>query len=458
MSTEQRSFFFVITAVIAALSGILFGYDTGVISGAILFINDQFHLTPQMNGLVVGMVLLGALMGALNSGHLTDKLGRRTLLIIDAGIFIVGTITTAVASDIQVLMLGRFIVGIAIGIASYVAPLYISEIAPLRYRGALVSCNQLAITIGIFLSYIVDYAFAASGNWRGMFLAGVIPAACLLLGMLALPESPRWMMANNHKIRALDTLKRLRNTEHDAQKEYAQIEETLKHPRGSWKVLFSKVIRPTLLIGVGLAVLQQVSGINTIIYYAPTILKLAGFESATTAILATMGVGFVFVLFTVIALPFIDRWGRRPLLFTGMIAMSLSLIYLAYAFHSHDAAFIKWMALIAMLVYIAGFAVSLGPIMWLMISEIYPLKVRGLGSSVATAANWGSNMIVAVTFLTLIEFLGPSGTFTLYFIISLLGLWFVYALVPETRGVSLEQIEDHLYQGKPCKQLGLHVK
>lgn len=457
MSSHQRSFFFVITSMIAALSGILFGYDTGVISGAILFINDQFHLSPQMNGLVVGAVLLGALIGAIVSGRLTDKLGRRTLLISDAVIFIVGTLATTVASDIHTLMLGRFVVGIAIGIASYVAPLYISEIAPIRYRGALVSCNQLAITIGIFLSYVVDYSFAETANWRGMFLAGIIPAGCLLIGMLALPESPRWMIANGHKARALDTLKRLRNTEHDAHREFEQIEETLKHPKGSWGVLFNKVIRPTLLIGVGLAILQQVSGINTILYYAPTIFKIAGFKNATTAILATMGVGFVFVLFTVIALPFIDRWGRRPLLFTGMIAMTISLGFLAYAFHSQDLAFIKWMALAAIFVYIAGFAISLGPIMWLMISEIYPLKVRGLGSSVATAANWGSNMIVAVTFLTLIEYLGASGTFILYFVISIIGLWFVKAYVPETRGVSLEQIEDHLYQGKPCRQLGQHV-
>ncbi len=453
----NNSKFFIVISLIAALSGILFGYDTGVISGAILFINDQFHLSPQMNGLVVAMVLLGALIGAIFSGRLTDKLGRRTLLIADAIIFIVGTLMTSFASDIHLLMFGRFVVGLAIGIASYVAPLYISEIAPIRYRGALVSCNQLMITIGIFLSYIVDYKLADSGNWRGMFLAGIVPAACLLVGMLALPESPRWMMANNQKARALATLKRLRHDEYHAHKEYDQIEETLKHPRGSWKVLFSKAIRPTLIIGVGLAVLQQVSGINTIIYYAPTIFKMSGFESAATAILATMGVGFVFVLFTVIALPFIDRWGRRPLLFTGMIAMSASLAFLAYAFHSQDVAFIKWMALMAMFVYIAGFAISLGPIMWLMISEIYPLKVRGLGSSVATAANWGSNMIVALTFLTLIQCLGPSGTFIVYFVISLVGLWFVHAFVPETRGVSLEQIEDHLYEGKACKQLGLRI-
>ena len=457
MYHQNDSIFFIFIATIAALSGILFGYDTGVISGAILFINDQFHLNAQMNGLVVAMVLLGALLGAIGSGHLTDLWGRKALLILDASIFILGTFVTSLAPTIGALMLGRLLVGFAIGIASYVAPLYISEIAPIPYRGALVSLNQLAITIGILLSYIVDYFFAENANWRGMFLAGIVPAACLLIGMLVLPESPRWMIANGYKEKALSTLKLLRGNEASAATEYSTIEESLKQQKGNWRMLFSKRIRPTLVIGAGLAILQQVTGINTIIYYAPTIFKLSGFESATTAILATMGVGLVFVLFTLLALPFIDRWGRRPLLFAGVIAMAISLAVLALAFQERHLGLSKWIALLAMLVYIAGFAISLGPIMWLMISEIYPLKIRGLGASVATAANWGSNMLVAVTFLTLIEFLGPTGTFLIYFVISVLGLWFIYKIVPETKDISLEEIEKNLYAGKTCKQLGQPV-
>ena len=454
MPHSNRSLFYIITAIIAAMSGILFGFDTGVISGAILFINDEFHLTPQLNGLVVSAVLLGALIGALISGRLTDTLGRRTLLINDAIIFILGTLISAFAPGIVTLMVGRFIVGVAIGIASYVAPLYISEISPIEYRGALVSLNQLAITVGILLSYLVDYYFASTSNWRNMFLTGVMPAGCLLLGMFILPESPRWAVAKGYKTKALSILKRLRGNEAVAEEEYRNIEQSLKQEQGSWRILFSPLIRPTLLIGLGLAILQQISGINTIIYYAPTIFKIAGFESALSAILATMGVGVAFVVFTLIALHFIDRWGRRPLLFAGMSAICISLGFLVYAFHYPDMPWVKWVALASMMVYIAGFAVSLGPIMWLMIAEIYPLKVRGLGSSLATAANWGSNMIVAVTFLTLIEFLGTSGTFLVYFIISIFALWFIAAYVPETRGVSLETIEANLYAGKPCKQLG----
>lgn len=454
---EKDSMFFVVISGIAALSGILFGFDTGVISGAILFINNDFQLSALLNGVVVSAVLLGALFGAIVSGRLTDRLGRRFLLITDAIIFIVGTIATSMAPSIAILIPGRILVGIAIGIASYVAPLYISEIAPIRYRGALVSLNQLAITIGILLSYVVDFSFAASMNWRAMFLSGVVPALFLLIGMMFLPESPRFMVAKGRHTQALKTLIRLRGNEIQANEELSEIEVSLKHQKGNWKLVFSKLVRPTLIIGIGMAVLQQVTGINTIIYYAPTIFKLAGFESATTAILATMGVGVVFVLFTLIALPFIDRWGRRPLLFLGMIAMSISLAAMAYVFHFQNYDWIKWLALAGMLVYIAGFAVSLGPIMWLMISEIYPLKVRGLGCSIATAANWGSNMIVALTFLTLIQRFGASGAFLIYFVISLLGLWFVYALVPETKDVSLETIEENLYAGKSCRELGQPV-
>jgi sugar porter (SP) family MFS transporter len=455
-SPQKTSYFFVFIAAVAALSGILFGYDTGVISGAILFINDAFALSPQMNGVVVSAVLLGALLGAAISGRLTDRFGRKRLLIADAIIFIIGTLISAFAPSIALLIVGRIVVGLAIGVASYIAPLYISEIAPARHRGALVSLNQLAITIGILLSYIVDYFFAQTGQWRWMFGAGVVPAVLLLIGMIYLPYSPRWLVSRGQYTKALGILRRIRGNEEQANTELSAIKATLQDKQGDWKMLFSKGIRPTIYIGIGLAVIQQVTGINTIIYYAPTIFKMAGFESATTAILATMGVGVVFVLFTIIALPLIDTLGRRVLLLVGMVGMALSLAALSWAFHQGDTtvASLKWVALGSMVVYIACFAFSLGPIMWLLIAEIYPLKVRGLGSSLATCANWGSNMIVALTFLTLIKLLGPSATFLIYFIVTLISIFFIYWFVPETRGVTLEQIEANLYAGLSTRQLG----
>ncbi|MEO8400644.1 MAG: sugar porter family MFS transporter [Gammaproteobacteria bacterium] len=454
VSTAKR-YYFIFIAAIAAIAGILFGYDTGVVSGAILFINDEFILTPQTNGLVVSAVLFGALIGALFSGRLADHLGRKNLLLLDAIIFILGTLATALGSTISLIIIGRIIVGIAIGIASYVSPLYISEISPAKYRGALVSLNQLAVTLGILLSYIVDYYFAPQGEWRFMFAAGVVPAAAFFFGLLFLPDSPRFIAAKGQTEKALAVLTRIYLNPQQAQHELSAIQTTLQHQSGNWKQLFSPLIRSTLTIGIGLAILQQVTGINTIIYYAPTIFKLAGFESAASAILATMGVGVVFVLFTVIALPLIDTLGRRPLLLIGLAGMAVSLLALSFAFsYPTHSALLKWTAMSSMLLYIACFAFSLGPIMWLMIAEIYPLKVRGLGSSLATAANWGSNMFVAITFLTLIQFFGASGTFFIYSLISLVGIFFIYYLVPETKHVTLEQIEAHLQTGLSFRKLG----
>ncbi len=458
-ANSAKSTYFIVMAIIAAIAGILFGYDTGVVSGAILFIRDSFHLSPQANGLVVSAVLFGALLGALGSGRLADRFGRKRLLLADSLIFIAGTLLTAVGATIPIIIIGRIIVGIAIGVASYVAPLYISEVSPTRYRGALVSLNQLAITVGILLSYLVDYYFAPLGEWRWMFAVGALPAVIFLLGLLYLPDSPRWFVASGKPAAALQVLQRIYADHALATREFNAIRASVcrekSHQAGSWRLLFSATIRPTLMVGIGLAILQQVTGINTIIYYAPTIFGMAGFQSATTAILATMGVGVVFFLFTIFALPLIDTLGRRPLLLAGLAGMALSLFTLSYVFLPgvHTAG-MKWAALAAMLVFIACFAFSLGPIMWLMISEIYPLRVRGLGSSLATASNWGSNMVVALTFLTLVQVCGVSITFALYGAIGMLGMLFIYYYVPETKGVSLEQIEAHLETGLAFSQLG----
>ncbi len=455
MEKQKNSHFYIVVAFIAALSGVLFGYDTGVISGAILFIKEEFHLTPELNGLVVSAVLMGALIGAIASGRLADRFGRKRLLIVDALIFIIGTLGSSLASDIIFLVLSRIVVGVAIGIASYIAPLYISEIAPAKYRGALVSLNQLAITIGILLSYIVDAYFASEQSWRMMLGLGIAPALLLFIGMLFLPFSPRWLMAQGREKEALAALKQIHGDNIDTQAQLNLIRASLQHQKGDLKTLFSSLIRPTLLIAGGLALLQQVTGINTIIYYAPTIFQMAGFNSASSAISVTTIVGVAFVLFTIVAIPLVDSLGRRFLLFTGLVAMSASLGILSWTFHlQSQLSLIKWFTLGGMLMFIAGFAISLGPIMWLMIAEIFPLRVRGLGASLATCINWGSNWLVAITFLTLISTLGASGTFFIYFLISLFSIFFVYRFVPETKGCTLENIEANLYAGKSARDLG----
>jgi sugar porter (SP) family MFS transporter len=447
---------YILMAFIAALSGILFGYDTGVMSGAILFIEQEFPLSAGMNGIVMGAVLLGALLGAIFSGRLTDMFGRKKLLLVVACIFILGSIMTAIAPSIPYLIAGRIVVGLAIGIASYTAPLYISEISPHKQRGALVALNQLAVTIGILLSYVVDYGFAYHESWRWMLGLGALPGFLLLVGMLYLPDSPRWLLSKGHKKLAHAVLRKIRGPHESIDKEFEAIKKTIQVGPSDWRFVFSHHVRPVLWIGFGLAFIQQVTGINTILYYAPSILQMAGFGSSATSILATMGIGAILVVVTIISLPLIDFLGRRPLLLSGLIGMSVSLGALVYLFRDGTQIdpSLHWLALISMIGYISCFSFSLGPIMWLMIAEIYPLKVRGAGASLATCMNWASNLLVTVTFLKLVQVLGISWTFGLYMVFSLLSLLFVYFLVPETKGVTLEQIEANLFSGKQWRKLG----
>ncbi len=453
---HKKSYFFIVVSMVAAIAGILFGYDTGVISGAILFINDQFQLTAQSNGMVVSAALLGAIIGALASGQIADYFGRKRLLIVVAIIFALASIVTAVSANVLEFVIGRIIIGIAIGIASYTAPLYISEIAPANHRGALVSLNQLAVSIGILVSYIVDYFFAAHGMWRWMLGVGAIPAIILFIGMLFLPYSPRWMISKNRIEHAIQILRRIRGEHHpEIESEIKAIHESLNVQHKHWSILFAKNIRPALAVAAGLAIVQQFTGINTILYYAPTILKLTHYQGVQGAILSAIPIGIVFVIFTVIGLPLIDRWGRRPLLLLGLVGMSIGLLLLAWVFAQPvHSTLLQGLALASLLLYVACFAFSLGPIMWLMISELFPLSVRGWGSSLATAVCWTSNMIVTFTFLIMVKYLGASGSFCVYFVFAILSIIFVYFFVPETKNVTLEQIEANLYAGKKARHIG----
>jgi sugar porter (SP) family MFS transporter len=457
VQTEQTGgvhtrYFVQIIAGTAALAGLLFGFDTGVISGAILFIKGAFGLSPFAEELLVSGALVGAVGGSTLSGRLTDILGRKRAILITAAIFTVGSILCAVAGTIPVLIVGRLAVGVAIGVASYTAPLYISEMAPPKLRGALVTLNQLAITSGILLAYVVDAVFAPSDGWRLMFAFGAIPAIVLGLGIAALPESPRWLLLHRRKAEAIKVLTRIRGT----QDVTAEVNDILEHTdpgHGRLADLFSPIVRPVLFCGVALAVIQQITGINTVIYYAPTIFQAAGFHSNETAIIATAGVGLVNVLMTVVSIPLIDRVGRRPLLLISLSGMALSLAALGLGFAIGGEA-LKWIGVLSLAVYIAAFAIGLGPVFWLLISEIYPLNVRGQAASIATMANWLSNFVVSLTFLSLLNALGSVWTFLLYAALSGVGVWFCVRFVPETRGVPLEWIERDLRARRPLRQLG----
>ena len=429
-----------IVSAISALSGLLFGYDTGVISGAILFVQEDFHLTTFQEEAVVSAVLLGAMIGAAIGGRLADRFGRRTMLIQVALLFMVGAIGTSLAPSPTWLSAGRLVVGIAIGIASFTAPLYISEISPADVRGKLVSLNQLMITIGIVCSYLADYALAGVRGWRAMFGLAAIPAIILLIGLFFVPESPRWFVNRGLRDQARAVLLRVRKSS-EVDSELTEIEASLSQQQGGWRELLSPGLRPALIIGIGLAVFQQFTGINTVIYYAPTIFKFAGFQSAA-AILATAGVGIINVLLTIVALWLLDRAGRRPLLLYGLVGMIVSLGVLGFAFLSPDMTpALAGVSVGSVMVYVACFAIGLGPVFWLMISEIYPLKIRGRAMGVAAVANWGSNLLVALTFLSLLRSIGRPWTFWLYALVGLIAWIFVFRMVPETKGKTLEQIE-----------------
>ena len=443
--------FVIFVAAIAAIGGILFGFDTGVISGAILFIKNQFHLTALMNGVVVSASLVGAIFGAAASGKLADLLGRKRLLMIAAIIFIIGTLSSAYSTTVPILIISRIVLGIAIGISSFTAPLYISEISPTRLRGALVSLNQLAVTVGIFVSYFVDEYFSKTGNWSAMFVVGVIPAAILFIGLIYLPYSPRWLCLKGEFNKALKVLKKIRHSSH-VEVEFKEIKDSVGQ-EGDWHGLLRKWLRPAIWIGVGLGFFQQFTGINTVIYYAPTIFKLSGFSSDSIAIMATMGIGAVNVLATIVAIPLIDKVGRKPLLYVGMTLMALCLFGLSLSY-AIDSSQLKWIAFASLVFYVIGFAISLGPIMWLMFAEIFPLKVRGVAISIMASMQWLFNFIVSLTFLSLIKYFHETGTFALYGVICVLGILFVYLKVPETKGVSLEKIEENLRNRVPSRDLG----
>jgi len=434
------AFYPALVTLIAALGGLLFGFDTGVISGALLFIVPEFHLGAAAQGFVVGVVTLGALGGALLGGAAADAVGRRPTNIAGGATFILGSLVSAAAPNVATLIVGRFVIGVAIGLSSVAAPLYIAELASARRRGTLVSLFQLAITVGILASFIIDEVFAPTHAWRTMLGVAVIPGAALVFGMLPMPESPRWLVKHGRTADARAALGRVRQAQ-DVDAELREIAADIAQDRpAAWRELASLDLRPALVVGIGLAVFQQVTGINTIIYYAPQIFQAAGFGTATTALAATIGIGVVNVLATVVAIVLVDHAGRRPLLLAGLTGMVSSLLTLGVVWR--EAASAGWLGATTVAcvgVYIACFAFSLGPIVWLMIAEIYPNRIRARAASVATAANWSANFVVTLTFPLLRASLGTSVTF-LYAILGMIAIGFVVRRVPETRGKSLEEI------------------
>ena len=431
-------------AAVAAMGGLLFGFDTGVIAGAMLYIVPDLHLGPGGQGLVVSAVTFGALFGALAGGTSADAIGRRWTNIAAGLSFIIGSILSALAPNLEVLIASRIIIGAAIGLTSVAAPMYIAELAPRRQRGRLVSLFQLAVTLGILVSYLVDRALAPTQAWRWMLGLAFVPGTLLVLGMIPLPESPRWLMKSGAEDEARRVLALLRSPA-QVEADMREIRDDLTHNQHSdWRELLMPGIRPALLIGIGLAVFQQVTGINTIIYYAPEIFQKAGFDKGTTALAATIGIGVVNVLSTLIAMWLVDRLGRKPLLLAGLGGMTASLATLGVAQRFGSTLGIEPRSLAPITVgfiglYIVCFAFSMGPIVWLMISEIFPNQSRARASAISTSANWMANFLVSLSFPVLQAAMGPSLWF-LYAAMGLGAIMFVIGYVPETKGKSLEEI------------------
>ena len=446
-SGGNRRFVYVVASV-AALGGLLFGYDTGVISGALLFIKQDFELNPFVEGFIVSSLLLGAMVGAGVSGALSDRLGRRTIILGAAIIFAIGAIGAGLSPSVWVLLVFRFVLGLGVGAASALVPSYISESAPTDVRGSLSSLFQLAITLGILIAYLVNGAFAAAEDWRWPIGLAFVPAAVLFVGMYFLPETPRWLVSKNREEEARQVLSRSRSEE-EVDSEISEIREVEQEEEEQvgYGELFAPWVRPMIVVGIGLAVFQQFVGINTVIYYAPTIIKSTGLGSSAS-ILSTIGIGIVNVVMTVVAILIVDRVGRKPLLIVGLVGMVISLLIIGGAFLVPGlSGIISWVTLAGLMLYVASFAVSFGPLLWVMLPEIFPVKARGAGTGLSSLSNWGANFIVAQAFLPLVALIGTTAVFWILAGICVLAGIFIYFIVPETRGRSLEEIESDLREG-----------
>ncbi len=442
-SVKHRDWRFVLIAVIAGLGGLLFGYGTGVVAGVLLFLAHDFQLNGSMQGLFVAVALAGAAVGAAISGLLADRWGRRRILLATAALFVFGSLLAALADSVALLFLGRAFLGLAIGVASTVTPLYLAEITTPERRGAIVTINQLYISIGIFISYGVDLLFSDLGSgWRWMLGLGALPALILFVGMWILPESPRWLIRQGLIDRAKSALQYLRSTALVAEElESLQQGNANTEPMALRSLFNNRKLRRLMVIAVGLAIFQQITGINIVLYYAPKILQETGLSSPFMAILATGGIGLVNVLATIISMRFLDSLGRRKLLLWGLWGM-LSLLALSLEFLTNlQGALGAALIVVTSAVFVAFFAMSLGPIFWLLISEIFPLAIRGRAMSLATVINWLANMLVAGVFLDLVGAIGRGATFLIYALMTFLAILFTLKLVPETKGLSLEEIE-----------------
>ena len=423
----------------AALGGLLFGFDTGVISGAIHFIKIEFNLNAYQEGFAVSNLMIACVIGALLAGPIADWTGRKKVLILCAVLFTVSAILSALPRSFTELVIARFIGGMGVGMASVVSPMYIAEISPAKIRGRLVALNQLAIVVGILLSYLSNWLLVDTGinNWRYMLVAEILPAITFLVGLFFIPESPRWLTKEGLEKEALDVLNVVAgaaNSDHELQ----EVKKSLAEKSTSLKELLHPSLRRVLIVGILFSLFAHITGIDTIIYYGPIIFLESGFKT-DSALLASVMIGITNLIFTFVGMAMVDKAGRKFLLLVGLAGMGISMMLVGFCMQS-DMISAKW-TLLWIMTYIASFAMSIGVVIWVYLSEIYPTRVRGQALSVATMVLWLGNVILTQLFPVMMERFG-GGTFYIFSFICLLAFIFTWTMVKETKGVSLEEIEE----------------
>ncbi len=436
----------ILMSLFSAIAGLLFGFDTGIISGALPFIQNDFQISTKTSEIVVSSVLISAALSTIVSGYLSDHIGRRTTLVISALCYLFGATLSACSENIKQLILARLIIGTAIGISSYLAPLYIAEISSKSSRGALVACNTIMVTFGIVVAYMSSYILAPyPHNWRYMFAVGSIPALMLLLGLHSLPQSPRFIAKKYSPEKAREVLKKIRPRD-VIEEEIKELNETVTNNNNMpLKTLFMDLrYSPLMLIGVVLAILQQTSGINAILYYCPTLLHRIGEDSIHAQLLGSIGIGLINFIGTIIAMLSVDRFGRRMLLLYGFGFMCCSLLLFSALLPHSEQKIISIALLLLLTVFIISYAISIGCVFWIVISEIYPLTIRSTAMSIAACANWLANFLIASTFLSLTKSIGFENCFIFYATMCGIGFVFIYRIVPETKQLSLEHIESKI--------------
>jgi SP family galactose:H+ symporter-like MFS transporter len=452
--TKTRNFVYVV-CLTSALAGLLFGLDIAYVNGALIYIKRDFHLDQSQEELIAGYLLAGAALGSVFSGWLSRRIGRKKTLIFAALMFTVFTVGGILSQTFSAFLYNRFLIGVGVGVASFIAPLYLSEIAPYKIRGGLIATYQLMITIGILLMFISNYELSHTESWRIMLSVLLIPSVFMLISCMFLPESPKWLMLKGKQDKARKVLLTIRDSEAEVDSEINDIRNNLHLFDHGFKLLKQPYFIKVIILGILLQALQQFSGMNAFMYYSGQIFESAGFHNPN---FATIIVGIVNVGTTLIAIKYVDKIGRKPIMYFGITLLVISAFTVGYIFHiaSTEAltSFYKLSLLIFCLLFIFAFALSLGPVIWIICSEIFPLNGRDLGVTFSTTSNWICNTIIGSYTLTWFSTFGVSGTFWFFGFMCMLGFILIRFFTPETKDISLEKIESNLQANLPLRNIG----